>query len=66
VIVCHCHRVSDTVIRELAPETSSVEEITGACGAGGRCGGCLPTLWAMFDATRAPAASQELSEPASG
>lgn len=43
--VCHCRVVTDTQIREaIRCGARDVCAIAEACGAGGRCGGCLPAL----------------------
>ena len=45
MIVCHCRAVSDRVIRSaIAEGAAREEELAEQCGAGGRCGGCLPAL----------------------
>lgn len=45
MIVCHCRAVSDRVIRRIIEEGAGHEgELAERCGAGGRCGGCLPAL----------------------
>lgn len=43
--VCHCRVVTDTQIREaIRCGARDVCAIAEACGAGGRCGGCLPAV----------------------
>lgn len=50
MIVCSCLAVSDrTVDAVLASGASSVGEVTARCGAGGRCGGCWPSLQRLLD-----------------
>ncbi|HEX6311681.1 MAG TPA: (2Fe-2S)-binding protein [Acidimicrobiia bacterium] len=45
MIVCHCRAVSDRAVRSaIAEGAAREEELTERCGAGGRCGGCLPAL----------------------
>ena len=45
MIVCHCHYVSDRVIRgALAGGARTEDEIGAACAAGTGCGGCAETL----------------------
>ena len=45
MIICHCMRVSDRVIRGLANEgAASCDDVAEACGAGGCCGGCKPAI----------------------
>jgi bacterioferritin-associated ferredoxin len=48
LLVCHCNKVCDRVIRECVDRGArSVEEVGRACGAGTACGGCRPTLRAL-------------------
>jgi bacterioferritin-associated ferredoxin len=51
VLICHCRAVNDRVVREVAAsaEVRSPEDLAALCGAGGRCGGCLPALRALLD-----------------
>jgi bacterioferritin-associated ferredoxin len=45
MIVCHCQAVSDRVIRsEIEAGAAREQELAERCGAGARCGGCLPAL----------------------
>lgn len=45
MVVCHCLAVNDRLVRKLiARGASSAEEIAATCGAGARCGGCLPLI----------------------
>src|SRR6185436_16486676 len=47
LLVCHCHRVCDRVIRECVDGGArSLDDIGRACGAGTACGGCQPTIGA--------------------
>jgi bacterioferritin-associated ferredoxin len=42
MLVCHCHRVSDRTIRDLARTgCRSVDAVGAECGAGTACGGCV-------------------------
>jgi bacterioferritin-associated ferredoxin len=48
LLVCHCNKVCDRVIRECVDRGArSVEEVGRACGAGTACGGCRPTIRAL-------------------
>lgn len=50
MIVCSCLAVSDrTVDAVLASGATTVDEVTSRCGAGGRCGGCWPSLQRLLD-----------------
>ncbi len=45
VIVCHCTAVNDRELREeILAGAASPTEVADACGAGMRCGGCLPVI----------------------
>jgi len=45
MIVCHCHRVTDRVIRAAVREGAVSEEaVAEVCGAGACCGGCVPAV----------------------
>lgn len=50
MIVCHCEVVSDREIRSaIACGATSECSIASACGAGMRCGGCLPAVRDLLD-----------------
>jgi bacterioferritin-associated ferredoxin len=54
MIVCHCRRVCDRVIRAaIRAGASSEEAVSDACGAGSRCGGCIPALTELLEEERA-------------
>ena len=45
MIVCSCRRVSDhSVCDAIRQGASDVPSLGGTCGAGSRCGGCVPAL----------------------
>ena len=45
MLVCHCERVNDKVIRKCAREGARNHlDVALACGAGSRCGGCRPLV----------------------
>lgn len=45
MIVCHCHRVTDRVIRSAVRDGAGSEEaVAEVCGAGSCCGGCVPAV----------------------
>jgi bacterioferritin-associated ferredoxin len=49
VYVCHCRGVTDrTVAACIAAGADTVEEIGRRCGAGVRCGSCVPLLEALL------------------
>lgn len=54
MLVCHCHRVNDKVIREAcASGAQSVADVGDACGAGTGCGGCKPAIEGVITSVRA-------------
>lgn len=54
MVVCHCRAVNDAAIRALLDDTSTVDDVIASCGAGGRCGGCVPTIEALLEAHQSP------------
>ena len=46
MIVCHCKAVSDRAVRQAVTQgvAYDLEAVAAGCGAGVRCGGCLPAL----------------------
>jgi bacterioferritin-associated ferredoxin len=41
VIICHCHAVSDRVVRTaIQCGAQDLDEVASHCGAGSDCGGC--------------------------
>jgi bacterioferritin-associated ferredoxin len=49
VVVCHCERVSSSVIEAaIASGAATVPEVTRRCRAGGRCGACRVTIEALL------------------
>jgi bacterioferritin-associated ferredoxin len=58
MIVCHCQRVCDRTIRAAIRQGACTEEaVTEACGAGGVCGGCVPTVTELIEEEANKAAS---------
>jgi bacterioferritin-associated ferredoxin len=51
VIVCHCEAVNDQrVVEEVLSGAGCPEAVAARCGAGARCGGCVPTIEALLEA----------------
>ncbi|MBK6310921.1 MAG: (2Fe-2S)-binding protein [Candidatus Microthrix sp.] len=49
MVVCHCLALNDRTIRELCTDGPvTVDDVVAQCGAGGRCGGCRPTIEALL------------------
>lgn len=45
MVVCHCLAVNDKLVRRMIKSgAASAEEIASSCGAGARCGGCIPLI----------------------
>lgn len=54
MVICHCLRINDRVISRLSEDpTVTADDITRACGAGGQCGACRPTIDAILEKARA-------------
>jgi bacterioferritin-associated ferredoxin len=54
VLVCHCRRVNDRMIRQAAKAGArTCAEVGDACGAGTGCGGCHPTIEGLLRSERA-------------
>ena len=50
MIVCHCHAVNDRAIRQAVREGAcSYRQVSLACKAGRRCGGCRPSVMQVID-----------------
>ena len=59
MLVCHCNKVCDGVIRRCVREGArSLEDVKAACRAGGDCGGCLPLVHRLILVERAHIASE--------
>lgn len=45
MLVCHCYKVCDRVIRQcIRAGAESVAEVKAICSVGAACGGCLPLV----------------------
>ncbi|MFK7986599.1 MAG: bacterioferritin-associated ferredoxin [Sandaracinaceae bacterium] len=54
MLICHCHRVNDRVIRSAAEAGArTCEDVGKACGAGTACGGCKPAIEGVLVTARA-------------
>ncbi|MEZ5145062.1 MAG: (2Fe-2S)-binding protein [Acidimicrobiales bacterium] len=50
MVVCHCHGVNDSRIRdEVADGAGDLDELSNRCGAGSTCGGCRPTVERLLE-----------------
>ena len=50
MLVCHCERVRCQVIRDCVQHGAQTPDEVGArCGAGTRCGGCLPLVEELIE-----------------
>ena len=62
MMVCLCEGVSERKVRKAIDHgAASVDEVTAMCRAGGRCGGCRPTIDQMVTARVAEARPVQLS-----
>lgn len=53
MLLCHCRGVSDRVIDcAIACGARTLEDVAAACGAGARCGGCVPAIDQLLEARR--------------
>ncbi len=49
MVICHCERVSSTVIEAaIAAGAATVADVTGSCRAGGRCGSCRTLIESLL------------------
>ena len=49
MVVCHCNAVNDRAIRaQIEAGALHVDEVAARCGAGERCGSCVPVIEAML------------------
>ncbi len=56
MVVCHCLTINDRVIAGYSADPAvTIDDITSACGAGGRCGGCRDTIARLLQRARAGA-----------
>jgi len=55
VIVCHCHGLNDRDLQARIEQGARAEAMLAQeCGAGARCGGCLPAVRRLLDEHCAP------------
>lgn len=53
MLVCHCKAVNEARLREVIGAGARDEfDVAEACGAGGVCGGCVPTISRLLDDCR--------------
>jgi bacterioferritin-associated ferredoxin len=51
VVICHCHAVNDRTIRDaVAAGAIDADALAERCGAGTRCGSCVPVVEAIVAA----------------
>lgn len=54
MVVCHCHAINDRRIREeVASGALDAAALAERCGAGTRCGSCVPVVEAILAAAAA-------------
>lgn len=50
MVICHCQAVNDESVRAMIlAGARDPDEVARRCGAGSRCGGCLPALLGLLD-----------------
>jgi bacterioferritin-associated ferredoxin len=50
VLVCHCNVVSDRAVRAaISAGATDVAQVTALSGAGGECGGCVPSIEQLLE-----------------
>lgn len=50
MLICHCESVNDRAIRAaIAAGAREPAELAVGCGAGRRCGGCVPAILELLD-----------------
>jgi bacterioferritin-associated ferredoxin len=55
MIICHCERISDRVIRTAVMSgASTCGEVAARCGAGQHCGGCHASIRRLLDESVTP------------
>lgn len=58
MLICHCRAVNDATIRDAIHNGArEPHDLSRSCGAGSRCGGCLPALRQLLDELEAGAGS---------
>lgn len=63
MLICHCRVVNDRAVRDaIAAGARAPEDVANHCGAGSRCGGCLPALLELL-AEQLPATATERLQP---
>lgn len=51
MVICHCHAVNDRAIRDaVAAGVLDADGLAAHCGAGTRCGSCVPVVEAIVAA----------------
>lgn len=49
MVVCHCEAVNDrSILAEIEAGALEVDDVAIRCGAGTRCGSCVPVIEAML------------------
>lgn len=55
MLICHCRAVNErTIDASILAGASCAEDIVSMCGAGSRCGGCLPALRELLERRGVP------------
>ena len=63
MVVCHCRRINDRTIAEVAKRLGpSLDEVSRECGAGTDCGGCRDEIERLLGAARGAASERSGSD----
>ena len=58
MLICHCRAVNDKAIRAaVLAGADDFDTLSGLCGAGSRCGGCIPAVVDLIERTHEAAPS---------
>lgn len=50
MLICHCRVVNETAVRAaIEAGARQPDDVARGCGAGSRCGGCIPALLALIE-----------------
>lgn len=62
MVICHCRAVNDQAIRAaILGGACDPDEVGRRCGAGSRCGGCIPALLELLNDVEAKACAVHTS-----
>lgn len=60
MLICHCRAVNDRALRvAIQAGAAALSDLADLCGAGSRCGGCIPALLELLDDSPAPTSCEQ-------